>query len=83
MIKIQSDATRFLVDRIQGSNIKAVVPDESSKGITIRVEEPILKTIEEYVEATGWSRNVVVNFLLQGGVELVSTQIQQNEEASR
>lgn len=80
MIKIVSEATRFLVDRIQGSNVKAVVTDEATKGITVRIEESTLKIIEDYVEQTGWARNTVIAFLLHGGIELVASQLQQDEE---
>lgn len=76
MIKIQSDATQFLVQRLCGSNIKAFVTDEETKTITVRLEASTLSIIEEYVEKTGWSRNVVVAFLLQGGIEIVATQLE-------
>lgn len=79
MIRIHSEATNFLVQRLCGSNIKAFVTDEETKGITIRLEASTLTAIEEYVEKTGWSRNAVVAFLLQGGIELVETQMEDKE----
>lgn len=80
MIKIISEATCFLVNRIEGKKTKVELSEEVIKPITIRIEEPTLKAIEKIVEETdGWSRNLVVNFLLMGGIELVRQQLAQNQ----
>lgn len=78
MIRIVSDATNFLVNRIEGKKSRAELSEGVLKSVTVRLEEPTLREIEKLVEATdGWSRNLVVNFLLMGGLELVHTQLAQ------
>lgn len=78
MIRIVSDATNFLVNRIEGKKTKVELSEEVVKSVTVRLEEPTLREIEKLVEETdGWSRNLVVNFLLMGGIELVRTQLAQ------
>lgn len=80
MIKLESQATQFLVNRLSGSRSMVELNDEL-KIITIRLEAPTLKAIEEMTAKTGgWSRNLVVNFLLMGGLELVGQQLRQEKE---
>lgn len=77
MIKLQSEATQFLINRLSGSRSMVELNDEL-KIITIRLEAPTLKAIEDMTAKTGgWSRNLVVNFLLMGGLELVRHQLDQ------
>lgn len=83
MIRLESDATSILVSRLSGSRIKCELSDEVVKSISLRIEEPTLKQVEAMVAATeGFSRNVVLNMLIWGGLELVQQQLEQREQAS-
>lgn len=83
MIRLESDATSILVARLSGSRVKCELSDEQVKGISLRIEEPTLRQVEEMVAATeGFSRNVVLNMLIWGGLELVQQQLEQREQAS-
>ena len=77
MISVASDTLQILVSRLTGSRVKALQADEECRQISIRLEEPLLQEIEELTKKTeGFSRNVVITFLLMAGLDLVRHQIQ-------
>lgn len=81
MIKVSYEPTDFLVSRLLGSRNKMTQSEGEIRQITIRLEEPVMKRIEKMVEKTeGWSRNVVIQTLLEGGLALVEHSIAWHEE---
>lgn len=79
MLKIESEATKFLVNRIMGSPTKVELNDNEVKAITLRIDSEVVAQIDRYMELTGWSRNLVATFLLMGGIELVEHQLKDRD----
>lgn len=80
MIKISSTASIFLVNRLLGSRSVTEMPEDTVKAITIRVNESLVKEIEELTARTeGWSRNLVLDFVIRAGLDLVEHEVQQVE----
>ena len=79
MLKIESENTQFLVNRIMGSSIKVELNDNEVKAITLRIDSEVVAQIERYMDLTGWSRNLVTTFLLMGGIEVVEHQLKDRD----
>jgi hypothetical protein len=75
----------LIVRKLRGSNIKVLADETERVAFSVRLSQDLADIIDGYVEKTGFSKNVLANLLLWGGVQLVTAQMenldaQQEEE---
>lgn len=66
----------LLVQKLRGSSIRVLADEKEKIPLSVRLSEELAEIIEDCVQKTGFSKNVVSNLLLWGGVQLLTAQME-------